>query len=49
MRRRKGKYRFFLSSDDGVRIFIDGKEVVAYDGIHPAGDIKEPKHSRLTR
>jgi azurin len=38
---RKGSYRFFLSSDDGARILIDGKEVVAYDGIHPAGDIKE--------
>jgi hypothetical protein len=38
---RKGSYRFYLSSDDGARILIDGKEVVAYDGIHPAGDIKE--------
>ncbi len=38
---RKGSYRFFLSSDDGARILIDGKEIVAYDGIHPAGDIKE--------
>lgn len=38
---RKGSYRFFLSSDDGARILIDGKEVVTYDGIHPAGDIKE--------
>ncbi|MCX6839923.1 MAG: PA14 domain-containing protein [Verrucomicrobia bacterium] len=38
---RRGAYRFFLSSDDGARILIDGKEVVAYDGIHPAGDIKE--------
>lgn len=38
---KKGSYRFFLSSDDGARILIDGKEAVAYDGIHPAGDIKE--------
>jgi azurin len=38
---KKGSYRFFLSSDDGARILIDGKEVVTYDGIHPAGDIKE--------
>ena len=38
---KKGSYRFYLSSDDGSRILIDGKEVVAYDGIHPAGDIKE--------
>ncbi|MFN0079645.1 MAG: PA14 domain-containing protein [Prosthecobacter sp.] len=38
---KKGSYRFFISSDDGSRLLIDGKEVVAYDGIHPAGDIKE--------
>lgn len=38
---KKGSYRFYLSSDDGARILIDGKEVVTYDGIHPAGDIKE--------
>ena len=38
---KKGSYRFFLSSDDGSRILIDGKEIVADDGIHPAGDIKE--------
>ena len=38
---RTGSYRFFLSSDDGSRILIDGKEIVSYDGIHPAGDIKE--------
>lgn len=38
---KKGSYRFFVSSDDGSRILIDGKEVVAYDGIHPSGEIKE--------
>jgi azurin len=38
---RKGSYRFYLTGDDGVRIKIDGKTVVEYDGIHPAGDIKE--------
>jgi azurin len=38
---KKGSYRFFLSSDDGGRILIDDKEVVIYDGIHPAGEIKE--------
>ncbi len=38
---KKGPYRFFISSDDGSRLLIDGKEVVSYDGIHPAGDIKE--------
>lgn len=38
---KKGSYRFFISSDDGSRLLIDGTEVVNYDGIHPAGDIKE--------
>lgn len=37
---RTGSYRFFLTSDDGARILIDGKEVVKYDGIHPAGSVK---------
>ncbi len=31
-----GEYRFFLSSDDGSRLLIDGKQVVEFDGIHPA-------------
>ena len=38
---KRGSYRFFLSSDDGARILIDGNEVVNHDGIHPASDIKE--------
>lgn len=38
---KKGSYRFFLASDDGARILVDGKEVVNADGIHPASDIKE--------
>ncbi|MBE2283688.1 MAG: hypothetical protein IAE77_09560 [Prosthecobacter sp.] len=38
---KKGSYRFYLSSDDGSRLFIDGNEIISYDGIHPAGDIKE--------
>ena len=37
----KGPYRFCLSSDDGARILVDGKEVVEHDGIHPASSIKE--------
>jgi hypothetical protein len=37
---RTGSYRFFLTSDDGARILIDGKKVVEYDGIHPAGGVK---------
>lgn len=38
---RKGSYRFFLASDDGARILIDGQEVVNDDGIHPASNIRE--------
>lgn len=38
---KKGSYRFYLASDDGARILIDGKEVLNHDGIHPVSDIKE--------
>ncbi|MDZ4403316.1 PA14 domain-containing protein [Prosthecobacter sp.] len=38
---KKGSYRFFLASDDGARILIDGKEVINHDGVHPSSDIKE--------
>jgi azurin len=31
-----GEYRFYLASDDGGRLLIDGKVVVEHDGIHPA-------------
>ena len=31
-----GEYQFFLSSDDGSRLSIDGRQVVEYDGVHPA-------------
>ncbi len=31
-----GEYQFFLSSDDGSRLIVNGKQVVEYDGIHPA-------------
>ena len=33
---RDGVYRFRLTSDDGSKLWIDGKPVVANDGIHPA-------------
>jgi cbb3-type cytochrome oxidase cytochrome c subunit len=32
---RAGDYRFHLSSDDGSKLYLDGKLVVANDGIHP--------------
>jgi len=38
---RKGSYRFYIAGDDGVRLLINGKQVIIHDGIHPAGDIKE--------
>ncbi len=39
-----GEYRFFLSSDDGARLIVDGKVIVDNDGIHPSGfkDGSEP-------
>ncbi len=38
---KKDLYRFYLTGDDGVRIKVNGKTVVEYDGIHPAGDVRE--------
>ena len=38
---KNGSYRFYLASDDGARILVDGKEIVNHDGIHPSSDIKE--------
>ena len=35
---KKGKYKFFLASDDGAEIFIDGKSILKRDGIHPSGE-----------
>ena len=32
-----GRYTFYLDSDDGSRLSIDGLEVVEYDGIHGEG------------
>jgi plastocyanin len=36
-----GEYFFNLASDDGAALFIDGKQVVNNDKIHPASTIKE--------
>lgn len=32
-----GKYSFYLDSDDGSRLTIDGKTIITYDGIHGVG------------
>ena len=32
-----GEYTFFLDSDDGSRLTIDGKQIILYDGIHGTG------------
>ena len=31
-----GEYKFRLVSDDGSRLFIDGKKIIDDDGVHPA-------------
>jgi len=38
-----GEYFFDLASDDGARLFVDGKKLVDNDGIHPSGTIREGK------
>jgi mono/diheme cytochrome c family protein len=30
-----GRYRFYLGSDDGSKLWVDNKEVVDADGVHP--------------
>lgn len=35
-----GQYTFFISSDDGSRILVDGTEVASHDGVHPIGEVK---------
>jgi len=31
---RVGKYTFFLNSDDGSRLYLDGREIINNDGLH---------------
>ena len=33
-------YNFYLKSDDGGRIYLDGNPLIDYDGIHGAGERK---------
>ena len=32
---KEGEYRFFLGSDDGSRLTIDGEQIILNDGVHP--------------
>ncbi|HWB07458.1 MAG TPA: PA14 domain-containing protein [Verrucomicrobiales bacterium] len=36
----EGNYQFALSSDDGSRLYVDGRQIINDDGIHPANDLK---------
>ena len=40
-----GDYTFVLDSDDGSRLSIDGRQVIAYDGIHGEG---RPQQATVT-
>lgn len=31
-----GKYTFYLTSDDGSKLTIDGKDIITNDGVHPS-------------
>lgn len=46
-----GTYTFYLDSDDGSRLTVDGKTLITYDGIHGMGQVKskavELKKGRL--
>jgi len=46
-----GKYTFYLDSDDGSRLTLDGKTLITYDGIHGMGKVQtksvELKKGRL--
>ncbi|MFO0865893.1 MAG: DUF1553 domain-containing protein [Gemmataceae bacterium] len=38
-----GTYEFFLDSDDGSRLLVNGKKLLEYDGIHGVGKEKSAK------
>ena len=37
-----GQYRFQLYSDDGSKLYIDGKTVIDNDGVHPTAGLEKP-------
>ena len=41
--KKEGVHQFFLASDDGTRLSIDGKVLVQNDGVHPPGEYKVGK------
>jgi len=43
---KEGEYTFFIDSDDGSRLTVDGKPVIVYDGIHVVG-IEQKATARL--
>ena len=38
-----GSYTFILSSDDGAKLYIDGKEIINNDGVHPPSKVHKKK------
>ena len=40
---RDGEYVFDVASDDGAKVYVDGKKLVDNDGIHPSTKIAEGK------
>lgn len=39
-----GAYKFYLTSEDGARLLIDGRTIVANDGLHPATEKEADKN-----
>ncbi len=35
-----GFYVFALASDDGAKLYVDNREVIGNDGVHPSSDVK---------
>src|ERR1043166_5912058 len=38
----EGDYRFSLASDDGSKLFIDGREILNNDGMHAVKEVSAP-------